>query len=74
MINNINDEIYYHINTGQNLQIGDILEIGKRFNNFYYEIYNIEHLEDGKDANQYLIDMKKERNLVLNNDTANLVF
>lgn len=74
MINNITDEIYYHINTSQNLQIGDILEIGKRFNNFYYEIYNTEHLEKGKDANQYLINMKKEKNLVLNNDTANLVF
>ena len=74
MINNITDEIYYHINTGQNLQIGDILEIGKRFNNFYYEIYNTEHLEAGKDANQYLIDMKKEGNLVLNNDIVNLIF
>lgn len=74
MIKNITDEIYYHINTGQKLQIGDILEIGKRFNNFYYEIYNIEHIEDNKDANQYLIDMKKEKNLLLNNDTLNLVF
>lgn len=74
MINNITDEIYYHINTGQNLQVGDILEIGKRFNNFYYEIYNIEHLEKGKDANQYLINMKKEKNLVLNSDIANLIF
>ena len=74
MINNITDEIYYHINTGQNLQIGDTLEIGKRFNNFYYEIYNIEHLEDGKDANQYLIDMKKENTRSSVNDTANLVF
>lgn len=74
VINNITDEIYYHINAGQNLQIGDILKIGKRFNNFYYEIYNTEHLEKGKDANQYLINMKKEKNLVLNNDTANLVF
>ena len=74
MLNNIKDETYYHINTGQNLQVGDILEIGKRFNNFYYEIYNIEHLENGKDANRYLIDMKKEKNLVLNNDIANLIF
>lgn len=74
MLNNIKDETYYHINTCQNLQVGDILEIGKRFNNFYYEIYNIEHLENGKDANRYLIDMKKEKNLVLNNDIANLIF
>lgn len=61
VINNITDEIYYHINTGQNLQIGDILEIGKKFNNFYYEIYNTEHLEKEKDINQYLINMKKRR-------------
>lgn len=74
MPNNIKDETYYHINTGQNLQVGDILEIGKRFNNFYYEIYNIEHLKNGKDANRYLIDMKKGKNLVLNNDIANLIF
>ena len=74
MINNIIDEIYYHINTGPKLQIGDTLQIGKKFNNFYYEVYNTEHLKNGKDANQYLIDMKKERNLVLNNDVADLVF
>lgn len=78
MINHITDEIYYHIHSqsqlGQNLQVGDTLEIGQEFNNFYYEIYNIEHLENGKDANQHLIDMKKEENLELNNDTANLIF
>ncbi len=78
MINHITDEIYYHIHSqsqlGQNLQVGDTLEIGQKFNNFYYEIYNIEHLENGKDANQHLIDMKKEENLELNNDTANLIF
>ena len=55
-------------------QVGDTLEIGQKFNNFYYEIYNIEHLENGKDANQHLVDMKKEENLELNNDTANLIF
>lgn len=78
MINHITDEIYYHIHSqsqlGQNLQVGDTLEIGQKFNNFYYEIYNIEHLENGKDANQHLVDMKKEENLELNNDTANLIF
>ena len=78
MINHITDEIYYHIHSqsqlGQDLQVGDTLEIGQKFNNFYYEIYNIEHLENGKDANQHLVDMKKEENLELNNDTANLIF
>ena len=74
MIDNVTDEIYYHINTGQKLQIGDTLKIGEAFNNFYYEIYNTEYLVRGKDANQYLINMQKEQNLILDNDIANLIF
>lgn len=74
MINNITDEIYYHINTGLKLKVGDTLKIGEKFNNFYYDIYNIEHLEKEKDANQYLIDMKKEQSMILDNSVANLVF
>ena len=74
MIYNVTDEIYYHINTGQRLQVGNTLIIGEKFNNFYYEIYNTEHLKDEKDANEHLINMKKEQNLILNNDTANLIF
>lgn len=74
MFNNITDEIYYYINTGLKLKVGDTLKIGEKFNNFYYDIYNIEHLEKDKDANQYLIDMKKEQNLIFDNSIANLVF
>lgn len=74
MISNITNEIYYHINTGLKLKVGDTLKIGEKFNNFYYDIYNIEHLEKDKDANQYLIDMKKEQNLIFDNSIANLVF
>lgn len=74
MINNITDKIYYHINTGLKLKVGDTLKIGEKFNNFYYDIYNIEHLEKEKDANQYLIDMKKEQNLIFDNSITNLVF
>lgn len=74
MIYNVTDEIYYHINTGQRLQVGNTLIIGEKFNNFYYEIYNTEHLKDEKDANEHLINMRKEQNLILNNDTSNLIF
>src|SRR5574344_1764045 len=74
MINNITDEIYYHINTGLKLKVGDTLKIGEKFNNFYYDIYNTEHVEKEKDANQYLIDMKKEQNLILDNSIANFIF
>ena len=37
------DEIYYHINTGKKLKVGDTLTIGDDYNPFYYEIYNMEH-------------------------------
>lgn len=74
MIYNVTDEIYYHINTDQRLQVGNTLIIGEKFNNFYYEIYNTEHLKDEKDANEHLINMRKEQNLILKSDTANLIF
>ena len=54
--------------------MGNTLIIGEKFNNFYYEIYNTEHLKDEKDANEHLINMRKEQNLILNNDTSNLIF
>ena len=31
------DEIYYHINTGKKLKVGDTLTIGDDYNPFYYE-------------------------------------
>ena len=30
------DEIYYHINTGKKLKVGDTLTIGDDYNPFYY--------------------------------------
>lgn len=71
---NVNEEIYYHINTGKKLNIGDILEIGNKYNNFYYEIYNTEHLINEKDANEYLSDMKRKHTLSFeNNEKAILI-
>ena len=74
MLSNIFDEVYYHINTGNKLKVGDVLKIGEEFNNFYYEIYNCEHLESEKDANQFLMEMRKNNNLILNKEIANLIF
>ena len=68
------DEIYYHINTGKKLKVGDTLTIGDDYNPFYYEIYNMEHLENGKDANEYLMEMKRKNNLVLTESLAKLVY
>lgn len=59
----VKEEIYYHINTGKMVKEKDILEIGARYNNFYYEIYNTEHLEENKDANEYLLEMRRNNRL-----------
>lgn len=61
MIEKINKKTYYHINTGKKLNVGDILNIGESYNNFYYEIYNSEYLLDGKDANEILINKRKNK-------------
>lgn len=58
-------KIFYHINTDKKLNIGGVLTIGKNYNPFYYEVYNTEHLENEKDANEYLMEMKRSKNLVL---------
>jgi hypothetical protein len=60
----INEEIYYHINTGDRLKKGQLLESGNKYNNFYHEMYNTEHIIDEKDANQYLLEMKKNNKYV----------
>ena len=70
----VTNEIYYHINTGNKLQIGDILVIGNEFNKFYYDIYNIEHLNNLKDANEYLIEMKKNNSYTLDKNIFDLIF
>jgi len=61
MIEKVNKKIYYHINTGNKLNVGDVLNIGDRYNNFYYEIYNSEYLLEEKDANEILIDKRKNK-------------
>ena len=59
----VKDECYYHINTGQELNLGAILEIGHKYNKFYNEIYNSEHLETNKDANSILLEMVRAKTL-----------
>lgn len=70
----VTNEIFYHINTGKKLQIGDILVIGDEFNKFYYDIYNIEHLSNLKDANEYLIEMKKNKSYTFDKNIFDLIF
>ncbi len=63
----VKDECYYHINTGQELNLGAILEIGHKYNKFYNEIYNSEHLETNKDANSILLEMVRAKTLSFQN-------
>ena len=63
----VKDECYYHINTGQELDLGAILEIGHKYNKFYNEIYNSEHLENNKDANSILLEMVRAKTLSFQN-------
>lgn len=65
MLEKVNKKIYYHINTGNKLNIGDILNIGDRYNNFYYEIYNNEYLLEEKDANEILINKRKNKDYTI---------
>lgn len=66
MIENVNKKIYYHINTGNKLNVDDVLNIGDRYNNFYYEIYNGEYLLEAKDANEILINKRKNKDYTIN--------
>ena len=73
MLYSVTDEVYYHINTGEKLEIGSILKIGNSFNPFYDVVYNREHTKNGKDANEILLEMQRSKNLLLNEDTASLI-
>ena len=57
--------IYYHITSINKLHTGDVIEFGKEYNNFYKEMVNIKHYNSsGKDANDVLIDLFNNKNLV----------
>lgn len=62
---NIRKEKYYHLSTNNNLQVGDILNIGDKYNNFYHEIYNTEHINT-VDANMIMLNLKKENKIKFN--------
>lgn len=62
----VNKEIFYHANSGNEVKVGDTLVFNsKTHNRMYDEIYNNEFKLDGIDANELLINKKKnkDRNL-----------
>ena len=62
----VNKEIYYHICTNNELNIGDIITTDK-YNYFYYSIYDSEYKNnDNLDSNQILLNMFNNRKLNFN--------
>lgn len=61
MINYVDKKIYYHINTGDALEVGDIIEMRDCYNKFHDEIYDSEYLLDGMDANMLLINKRRNK-------------
>lgn len=66
MFKNVENKIYYHINTKNKFNIGDIINCGDKYNNFYYEVYDSEYLLEGKDANETLINKRKNKDYNIN--------
>lgn len=61
MINYIDKKIYYHINTGDELEVGNIIDMRNRYNKFHDEIYDSEYLLDGMDANMLLVNKRRNK-------------
>lgn len=58
---NVDKKIYYHINTGDVLEVGNIIDTRKSYNKFYDEIYDSEYLLNGIDANMLLINKRRNK-------------
>ena len=58
----VNNEIYYHANSGEELNVGDVLIFNKdTHNKMYDEVYKSEFKLDEIDANELLINKKKNK-------------
>lgn len=58
----VNKEIFYHANSGEKLSIGDVLIYNEdKHNKMYGEVYNSEYKINDIDANELLINKKKNK-------------
>ena len=70
----ISKEIYYHANSGYEVNIGDILIFnGDKYNKMYEGIYNSEFKLNGLDANELLINKKKNIDYSLSPEELEMV-
>ena len=58
----VNKEIFYHANSGEELKVGDILKFDSNTHNrMYDEVYNNEFKLNELDANELLINKKRNK-------------
>lgn len=68
------NNIYYHINSYKKYNAGDIIGIGDDYNFMAKEMFNAKYFNsDGIDANEIMIQMKKNNNLTFNNEDFEVV-
>ena len=71
----VNKEIFYHSNSGKELSVGDIIVFDTNTHNrMYDEIYNNEYKLNEIDANELLIDKKRNKELNFDEEEFLLVF
>ena len=65
---------FYHVNSGEKRNIGDILIFNEKVNNgMYKSLYNNEYKIDNIDANELVINMKRNNKNTLTNEELNLI-
>ncbi len=71
----VNKEIFYHAYSGDIVNVGDILIFNSQTHNkMYDEVYNNEYSNDGLDANELLINKKRNNEKSFSIDEFELVF
>lgn len=70
------NNIYYHITSIKKLNVGEIIQFGYEYNNFYNEMFNIKHCNsNNKDANEIMLDLFNNKSLTFNSiNDFNTVF
>lgn len=71
----VNKEIFYHANSGDELSIGDELIFDlNTHNKMYEEVYNNEYKLNKMDANEILINKKRDKEYTLIEEEFELIF
>jgi hypothetical protein len=70
----VNNKIYYHVNSYKELNIGDVLVFDNNTHNLMYEtVFNSSYKYNNIDANELLINKKRNKDTLLSNEEFDLV-